>query len=108
MSEVRRILSTIEHGDPRATEQLLPLVYDGLRKLAAQRLSPEKPGQTLDATALLHEAYLRLVGGTPSLPGMAAVTSLRRTIHEKNTDRSKRLTFRCVPMSPFLGDVMHD
>ena len=62
MSEVTRILSAIEHGDPHAAEQLLPLVYDELRKLAAQRLAHEKPGQTLEATALVHEAYLRLVG----------------------------------------------
>src|SRR5438094_6891422 len=62
MSEVTRILSAIEQGDPRAAEQLLPLVYDELRKLAAQRLAQEKPGQTLEATALVHEAYLRLVG----------------------------------------------
>jgi RNA polymerase sigma factor (TIGR02999 family) len=61
MSEVTRILSAIEQGDPHAAEQLLPLVYDELRKLAAQRLSQEKPGQTLQATALVHEAYLRLV-----------------------------------------------
>src|SRR5438132_6259786 len=61
MSEVTRILSAIEQGDPRAAEQLLPLVYDELRKLAAQRLGQEKPGQTLQATALVHEAYLRLV-----------------------------------------------
>src|SRR5207247_3050694 len=56
-----RILSQIESGDPSATEQLLPLVYDELRKLAAARLAVEKPGQTLQATALVHEAYLRLV-----------------------------------------------
>jgi RNA polymerase sigma factor (TIGR02999 family) len=61
MSDVTRILSVIEQGDPRAAEQLLPLVYDELRKLAAQRLAREKPGQTLQATALVHEAYLRLV-----------------------------------------------
>jgi RNA polymerase sigma factor (TIGR02999 family) len=61
MTEVTRILSAIERGDPQAAEQLLPLVYDELRKLAAQRLSQEKPGQTLEATALVHEAYLRLV-----------------------------------------------
>jgi RNA polymerase sigma factor (TIGR02999 family) len=61
MSEVTRILSAIEQGDPHAAEQLLPLVYDELRKLAAQRLAQEKPGQTLQATALVHEAYLRLV-----------------------------------------------
>jgi RNA polymerase sigma factor (TIGR02999 family) len=62
MSGVTRILSQIESGDPAAAEQLLPLVYDELRKLAAQKLSQEKPGQTLQATALVHEAYLRLVG----------------------------------------------
>src|SRR5215217_2143826 len=62
MSEVTRILSAIEQGDPHAAEQLLPLVYDELRRLAAQKLAGEKPGQTLQATALVHEAYLRLVG----------------------------------------------
>jgi len=61
MTEVTRILSAIAQGDPHAAEQLLPLVYDELRKLAAQRLAQEKPGQTLQATALVHEAYLRLV-----------------------------------------------
>jgi RNA polymerase sigma factor (TIGR02999 family) len=61
MSDVTQILSAIERGDPHAAEQLLPLVYDELRKLAAQRLAQEKPGQTLQATALVHEAYLRLV-----------------------------------------------
>jgi RNA polymerase sigma factor (TIGR02999 family) len=61
MSEVTRILSAIDQGDRQAAEQLLPLVYDELRKLAAQRLTRENPGQTLQATALVHEAYLRLV-----------------------------------------------
>jgi RNA polymerase sigma factor (TIGR02999 family) len=61
MSEVTRILSAIDQGDPQAAEQLLPLVYDELRKLAAQKLAQEKPGQTLQPTALVHEAYLRLV-----------------------------------------------
>ena len=61
MSEVTRILSAIEDGDPSAAGELLPLVYDELRKLAAQKLAQEKPGQTLQATALVHEAYLRLV-----------------------------------------------
>jgi RNA polymerase sigma factor (TIGR02999 family) len=61
MSEVTRILCAIEQGDVHATEQLLPLVYDELRRLAAQKLTQEKPGQTLQATALVHEAYLRLV-----------------------------------------------
>ncbi|MSR60199.1 MAG: sigma-70 family RNA polymerase sigma factor [Planctomycetaceae bacterium] len=61
MSDVTRILSAIEQGDPQASEQLLPLVYEELRRLAAQRMAVEKPGQTLQATALVHEAYLRLV-----------------------------------------------
>jgi RNA polymerase sigma factor (TIGR02999 family) len=62
MSDVTRILSQIEQGDPQAAEQLLPMVYDELRKLAAVKLAQEKPGQTLQATALVHEAYVRLVG----------------------------------------------
>jgi hypothetical protein len=61
MSAVTRILSATEQGDPHAAAQLLPLVYDELRQLAAQKLAQEKPGQTLQATALVHEAYLRLV-----------------------------------------------
>ena len=61
MADVTRILSQIDSGDPKAAEQLLPLVYDELRKLAAAKLAHEKPGQTLQATALVHEAYLRLV-----------------------------------------------
>src|SRR4029079_11731293 len=61
MSDVTQILSRIESGDPSAAEQLLPLVYDELRKLAAQKLAHEKPGQTLQATALVHDAYIRLV-----------------------------------------------
>ena len=61
MSEVTRILSAIDQGDPHAAAELLPLVYDELRKLAAAKLAQEKPGQTLQATALVHEAYLRLV-----------------------------------------------
>ena len=61
MCEVTRILSAIDQGDPHAAEQLLPLVYDELRRLAAEKMAQEKPGQTLQATALVHEAYLRLV-----------------------------------------------
>jgi RNA polymerase sigma factor (TIGR02999 family) len=68
MTDVTRILSAIEQGDPHAAEELLPLVYDELRKLAAQRLAQEKPGQTLQATALVHEAYLRLVTPSKSPP----------------------------------------
>lgn len=63
MHAVTRILSAIDQGDPHAAEQLLPLVYEELRKLAAQKLAQEKPGQTLQATALVHEAYVRLVDG---------------------------------------------
>jgi RNA polymerase sigma factor (TIGR02999 family) len=62
MTDVTRILSAIEQGDPHAAEQLLPLVYEELRQLAAVQMAREKPGQTLDATALVHEAYMRLVG----------------------------------------------
>jgi RNA polymerase sigma factor (TIGR02999 family) len=64
MSAVTQILNAIEQGDPSAAGQLLPLVYDELRQLAVQKLAQEKPGQTLQATALVHEAYLRLVGNT--------------------------------------------
>jgi RNA polymerase sigma factor (TIGR02999 family) len=63
MGDVTRILSAIDQGDPHASEQLLPLVYDELRRLAAQKMARESPGQTLEATALVHEAYLRLVQG---------------------------------------------
>ncbi len=65
MSDVTRILNAIERGDAKATDELLPLVYEELRILAAQKLSHESPGQTLQATALVHEAYLRLVGSEP-------------------------------------------
>jgi RNA polymerase sigma factor (TIGR02999 family) len=63
MDAITQVLSAIEQGDPHAAEQLLPLVYEELRKLAAEKMAREKPGQTLQATALVHEAYLRLVGG---------------------------------------------
>ena len=65
MNEVTTILSAVEKGDPHAADQLLPLVYNELRKLAAQKLAQEKPGQTLQATALVHEAYVRLLGNEP-------------------------------------------
>jgi RNA polymerase sigma factor (TIGR02999 family) len=74
MNEVTRILSAIEQGDARAAEQLLPLVYDELRQLAAHKLAHEKPGQTLQATALVHEAYLRLVAS----PGGKSAEAQRR------------------------------
>ncbi len=63
MADVTQVLDAIERGDPHAAEELLPLVYEELRRLAAQKMAQEKPGQTLDATALVHEAYLRLVDG---------------------------------------------
>src|SRR5262249_38860868 len=77
MSEVTRILSAIEQGDPYAAEQLLPLVYAELRKLAAQKMAHEAPGQTLEATALVHEAYLRLVAssGPASSPGRESLAN---------------------------------
>lgn len=96
MTDVTRILSAIEQGDPSAAEQLLPLVYDQLRKLAAQKMREEKPGQTLQATALVHEAYLRLVGGTAQQWGSrrhffsAAAEAMRRILIE-NARRKQRL-----------------
>jgi RNA polymerase sigma factor (TIGR02999 family) len=69
MSDVTRILGEIAQGNPAAADQLLPLVYDELRKLAAARMAQEKPGQTLQATALVHEAYVRLVGGQGTADG---------------------------------------
>jgi RNA polymerase sigma factor (TIGR02999 family) len=90
MTEVTRILSAIEQGDPHAAEQLLPLVYDELRQLAAQKLAQEKPGQTLDATALVHEAYLRLVDVDQTQPWnsrghffAAAAEAMRRILVEQ-------------------------
>jgi RNA polymerase sigma factor (TIGR02999 family) len=93
---VTRILSALQQGDVGASEQLLPLVYDELRKLAAQRLAQEKPGQTLQATALVHEAYLRLVGsGDPGWGGrghfFAAAAEAMRRILVENARRKARL-----------------
>jgi RNA polymerase sigma factor (TIGR02999 family) len=89
MNEVTRVLSAIEQGDPHAAEQLLPLIYDELRQLAAQKLAQEKPGQTLQATALVHEAYLRLIGGDVVQPWdsrrhffAAAAEAMRRILVE--------------------------
>jgi RNA polymerase sigma factor (TIGR02999 family) len=81
MSEVTRILSAIEQGDPHAGGQLLPLVYDELRRLAAQKLAQEKPGQTLQATALVHEAYLRLVAPASGAATASGAASARRDQH---------------------------
>src|SRR5213080_1497833 len=96
MSEVTRILSAIEQGDPHAAEELLPLVYDELRRLAAQKLAQEKPGQTLQATALVHEAYLRLVGpeDAPKWNGRghffaAAAEAMRRILVNRARDKGR-------------------
>jgi RNA polymerase sigma factor (TIGR02999 family) len=90
MNEVTRILSAIEQGEPQAAEQLLPLVYQELRQLAAQKLAHEKPGQTLEATALVHEAYLRLVGQSEAQAYRdrshffaAAATAMRRILIDR-------------------------
>jgi RNA polymerase sigma factor (TIGR02999 family) len=90
MPDASQILNSIEQGDPRAAEQLLPLVYEELRKLAAQKLAQERPGQSLQATALVHEAYLRLVNGEKSPHWdsrghffAAAAEAMRRILVEK-------------------------
>ena len=98
MTEVTRILSAIEHGDPSAADELLPLVYDELRRLAAQKLAREQPGQTLQATALVHEAYARLVGSGEQLWDSrghffaAAAEAMRRILIDRA--RKKRSTKR--------------
>jgi RNA polymerase sigma factor (TIGR02999 family) len=95
VSEVTQILNAIEQGDPKAAEHLLPLVYDELRKLAAQRLAGEKPGQILQATALVHEAYLRLVDPTKAPTWRsrghffaAAAEAMRRILIEQARHRA--------------------
>jgi RNA polymerase sigma factor (TIGR02999 family) len=98
MNDVTQILSRIESGDPTASEQLLPLVYDELRRLAAQRLAQERPGQTLQATALVHEAYLRLVDGEQAQHwnsrghffGAAAEAMRRILVDQARHKRSRR------------------
>jgi RNA polymerase sigma factor (TIGR02999 family) len=96
MSDITRILSAMEQGDPSAAGQLLPLVYDELRQLAAHRLAGERPGQTLQATALVHEAYLRLVGAgqAPHWEGRrhffaAAAEAMRRILIDRARDRHR-------------------
>ncbi len=97
MTETSRILSAIEAGDPQAASKLLPLVYNELRQLAAQRLAREKAGLTLDATSLVHEAYVRLVGDNPDLPWngrghfFAAASEAMRRILIENARRKRRL-----------------
>src|SRR5581483_8615492 len=95
MADVTEILGAIEGGDSHAAAALLPLVYDELRKLAAARLAAERPGQTLDATALVHEAYVRLVGGDPDRPcngrghSFAAAAEAMRRILVDNARRKQ-------------------
>ncbi len=96
MTEVTRILAAIEQGDPQGAVQLLPLVYDELRRLAARKLAHEKPGQTLQATALVHEAYLRLVDPGEERPWdnrvhflAAAAESMRRILIDRARDRKR-------------------
>jgi RNA polymerase sigma factor (TIGR02999 family) len=97
MSEVTRLLNALGQGDPTAADQLLPLVYQELRRLAAHKLSRERPGQTLDATALVHEAYLRLVGTDRDQPWdsrghffAAAAESMRRILVENARRKHRR------------------
>lgn len=96
MADVTQILAAIEAGDPHAAEQLLPLVYDELRRLAAAQMAREKPGQTIQATALVHEAYLRLVGGEPHAPWnsrghffAAAAEAMRRILVNRARDKGR-------------------
>src|SRR5579884_3923325 len=97
MTEATRLLQAADQGDPQAASQLLPLVYNELRQLAAQQLAREKPGQTLSGTSLVHEAYLRLVGSDPKQPWQgrahffaAAAEAMRRILVE-NARRKHRL-----------------
>ncbi len=106
MSDVTRILEQIDAGDPHAAEQLLPLVYDELRKLAAAKLSQEKPGQTLQPTALVHEAYLRLVDvervqhwDSRGHFFAAAAEAMRRLLVERARKRSRRDVIRGTQVS---------
>jgi len=107
MSDVTRILSKIDSGDPSAADQLLPLVYDELRKLAAAKLAHEKPGQTLQATALVHEAYLRLAGGAPGQSfnsrghffGAAAEAMRRILVEQARRKQSQRRGAGMKPQS---------
>jgi RNA polymerase sigma factor (TIGR02999 family) len=123
MNDVTRTLSAVEGGDAQAAEELLPLVYDELRKLAAQRLAQEKPGQTLQSTALVHEAFLRLVGaGDPGWNSRghffaAAAEAMRRILVEnarrkgslRHGGRSRRCElFECVQVTAPISDDLLD
>jgi RNA polymerase sigma factor (TIGR02999 family) len=120
MGDVTRILEAIDKGNPQAAEELLPLVYDELRRLAAQKLSHEKPGQTLQATALVHEAYMRLVGSV-NRPWenrghfFAAAAEAMRRILVENARRKRTLrgggTRHQVPLDhlqPAVGECSED
>src|SRR4051812_21642832 len=103
MTDVTRILLDIEQGNPKAAEQLLPLVYEELRKLAAQKLAQEKPGQTLQATALVHEAYVRLVGGDQPRDWdgrghffAAAAEAMRRILINRARDKRRQKRGGCL------------
>src|SRR5690349_14581625 len=96
MKQLTPIIDAMKRGDPHAAKELLPLVYDQLRELAAQRLAREQPGQTLQATALVHEAYLRLVGTDPNKPWdgrghffAAAAEAMRRILIDSARDRKR-------------------
>jgi len=123
MTDVTRILSAIEEGDPRAAEQLLPLVYEELRKLAAQRMAQEKPGQTLQATALVHEAYIRLVevekaphwssrghffGAAAEAMRRILVDNARRKQRPKHGGDRQRVELdeACSPQCPLTDDLL--
>ena len=99
MNDVTRVLQSLEQGDPRAAEELLPLVYDELRKLAAAKLAQEAPGQTLQATALVHEAWLKLAGpyqaawrGRAHFFG-AAAEAMRRILIDKSRRKASQLRY---------------
>jgi len=97
MNEVTRILTAVEQGDPHAANQLLPLVYNELRKLVAQRLAQEKPGPTLQATALVHDAYLQLIGGGDGQPlEKSRGTSMARPSMRCSSIRLAKPTHFCL------------
>ncbi len=119
MNEVTRILSDLANGKGHAAERLLPLVYDELRRLAAAQMAREKPGQTLDATALVHEAYLRLVDAKPQAASwdgrahfFAAAAEAMRRILVENARRKKRLKHgggrRRVPLEDVAAEAPPD
>lgn len=110
MSDVTRILTAIEQGDARAADELLPLVYEELRHLAAQKMSQERPGQTLQATALVHEAYIRLVGSdnrdwSGRTHFFAAAAEAMRRILIENARRKQRLKHGGARQKIDLEDV---